>query len=72
MGNSTFKIAFEFPVEHSTLVVHLTAEVAMHRSNTFYLVSNFKVGRWVHIDSGKESALSEYAGKAIDEMESEQ
>jgi hypothetical protein len=91
MITSTYTIAFNFPVEDSRLVVPLTADVNVHHSEIFYVISNFRTGsdrktsvlpditikkkngRWVHLDSEKESHLSAEVGKHIEavEMESE-
>ncbi|HEY4151630.1 MAG TPA: hypothetical protein VGM41_21975 [Chitinophagaceae bacterium] len=85
----SYKIAFDFTLDNSTIVIPLTAKVELHHSTSYYVISNFqtlrkqertlfpdlkirkKFGTWVHIDSEKETHLSETIGKAIEKHEQE-
>lgn len=85
-----FEINFEYPLA-TQIKVHLTANVQLHHSDPYYVVSGFHLQQqksnhhllpdihikaiqtkesisWVHIDSGKETVLSNFAGKAIEAM----
>jgi hypothetical protein len=87
MARLSHLIAFDVPIDNSTVVVHLAADFALHESSLYYEVDNLRTvkqvkggllpmlkivrrqDRWVHFDSGKETYLSEIAGKAIDDFE---
>ncbi len=45
MITTTYGIAFNFPVDGSTLIVPLTADVEVHHSEIYYIVKNFKTAR---------------------------
>ena len=83
MNSSPFLVDFEFSADQGRLKVHLTADVEVHHSDVYYIVKNFRTashehllpdvrikklhGNWVHTDSEKGTAISEAAGKAIDQ-----
>ena len=89
MKQYSHKIAFDFALGNSTLVIPLTATVELHHSDPYYMVRDFRTSRqkegsvfpdiqirrksgiWVHVDSEKETNLSEAIGKAIDKYEKE-
>jgi hypothetical protein len=75
-------IHFDYFIEGYPRAIHLTAIAEIHHSEEHYVVSNVKAhadrpalpdfdikkldGKWVHIDSEKETYLSRAAGNAID------
>jgi hypothetical protein len=42
MTITNYTIAFDLPLENAHIIVPLTADVVLHRSKLFYVVSNFR------------------------------
>jgi hypothetical protein len=86
MKQDSYSIEFDIQLEKTPVFLHLTAQVELHHSTPYYLVSEFrtanqkegsvlpslkirkKQGKWVHLDTGKPTNLSEVVGKAIDDL----
>lgn len=86
MITDSYFIDFDIQLEKTPVFLHLTAQVELHHSDPYYVISNFrtahqkegsilpplkirkKQGKWVHLDTGRPTQLSEVVGKAIDDL----
>jgi len=86
MKQNSYFIEFDIQLEKTPVFLHLSAQVELHHSTPYYVVSDFrtayqkegsvlptlkirkKQGKWVHLDTGKPTNLSEVVGKAIDDL----
>ena len=83
MVQSTYTIEFDIPIDLSHIIVHLKADVEIdleshytitnirtekHEAVLPTLVLKRKNGKWVHIDTEKETNLSKSVGLSIEKM----